>query len=80
MTATLHIHTTVQQDGELHLANLPFQQGQALEVAINVVGSVAPSKGLTAQQLLASNLVGLWAGRTDIVDSLSFARTLRGKG
>jgi hypothetical protein len=32
---------------------------------------------LTARDLLRSELVGLWADRDDIGDSLSFARTLR---
>jgi hypothetical protein len=32
---------------------------------------------LTARELLQSGLVGLWAGRDDIDDSLSYARQLR---
>lgn len=32
---------------------------------------------LTARELLESGLVGLWADREDINDSLSFARRLR---
>ena len=34
-------------------------------------------KELTARDLLQSELVGLWADRKDIGDSLSFARQLR---
>jgi hypothetical protein len=34
-------------------------------------------KNLTAHDLLQSELVGLWADRTDIGDSLSYARRLR---
>jgi len=34
-------------------------------------------KQLTARDLLRSGLVGLWADREDIKDSLSFARRLR---
>jgi len=35
------------------------------------------SQELTARDLLQSKLVGLWADRDDIGDSLSFARQLR---
>jgi hypothetical protein len=34
-------------------------------------------KNLTARDLLQSELVGLWADRSDIGDSLSYARQLR---
>jgi hypothetical protein len=39
----------------------------------------APSArpALTAEQLLASGLVGLWADRADLDDSAEFARQLR---
>jgi hypothetical protein len=40
----------------------------------------APATGthpLTASELLASGLVGLWSNRTDITDSREFARRLR---
>jgi hypothetical protein len=35
------------------------------------------SQTLTAHNLLESELVGLWADRSDIKDSLSYARQLR---
>ena len=37
----------------------------------------AHSRELTARELLQSDLVGLWADRTDIDDSLLYARQLR---
>jgi hypothetical protein len=43
-------------------------------------GSERPPSGsreLTARDLLQSDLLGLWADRDDIGDSLSFARQLR---
>ena len=40
-------------------------------------GAQARSRELTARELLGSELVGLWADRDDIGDSLSFARQLR---
>lgn len=39
--------------------------------------SPAHSQELTASDLLKSDLVGLWADRQDIDDSLEFARKLR---
>ena len=36
-------------------------------------------KILTADQLLKSNIVGMWADRDDIGDSVEFARTLRSR-
>ncbi len=36
-----------------------------------------PPKPLTARALLESGLVGLWQDRTDITDSVEFARQLR---
>ena len=38
---------------------------------------VSHQQALTARDLLQSGLVGLWADREDIDDSLSFARRLR---
>lgn len=37
----------------------------------------AGPRDLTARELLQSDLVGMWADREDIEDSLSFARQLR---
>lgn len=37
----------------------------------------ASQRSLTAQDLLQSDLVGMWADRQDIGDSLEYARTLR---
>jgi|GEM_PF-496694 replicative DNA helicase len=36
-------------------------------------------RGMTARQLATSEIVGLWADRTDIGDSVEFARQLREK-
>jgi len=39
--------------------------------------SAAPRRTLTAQELLQSDLVGMWADRQDVGDTLEFARDLR---
>ena len=77
MTNPIRISTTMQEDGELHLSNLPFRRGQTLELVIDIdmVSQLSPT--WTAHQLLESSLVGLWADRIDLVDSVSYARSLR---
>ena len=40
-------------------------------------GTQSLAQELTARDLLQSDLVGMWADRTDIDDSLRFARELR---
>ena len=74
----IRIYTTVEQDGEIHLSNLPLKRGQRVEMIV-LPETAAPAERppLTAGALLASGLIGLWEGREDIVDSLEFARRLR---
>jgi hypothetical protein len=74
----IRIYTTVEQDGEIHLANLPIKPGQRVEMIV-LPESAPPVERppLTAADLLASGLVGLWEGRDDIADSSTFARQLR---
>ncbi|MBK9713377.1 MAG: hypothetical protein IPO81_19040 [Kouleothrix sp.] len=74
----IRIYTIVEQDGEIHLANMPIKRGQRVEM---IVLTESPATGerppLTAAGLLSSGLVGLWEGREDIADSSAFARQLR---
>lgn len=74
----IRIHTTIDQDGEIHLDNLPLKRGQRVELIVlpETVESQL-DRSLTAAALLNSELVGLWADREDIGDSASFARHLR---
>ncbi len=70
------VQQTVRKSGELIIKDLPVQKGQQVEVLLLFT---PPSKRprLTAKQLLNSELVGLWKDRTDITDSLVYARQLR---
>lgn len=78
MTDTMHISTTITQDGEIHIANLPVRRGQTVELSVRFVQAQdAEATMLTAQQLLVSGLVGLWSDRKDIGDSVEHARQLR---
>jgi hypothetical protein len=65
----------VGSDGILHL-DLPVGVEEAnAEVQITV--EPANRRPMTANDLLQSGLIGIWEDRTDIGDSLEFARRLR---
>jgi hypothetical protein len=49
------------------------------EVVVVIVPEAAAEKGGTAGVLLRSPLFGLWKDRTDIGDSVEYARKLRAK-
>jgi hypothetical protein len=74
---TLRIFTTIEQDGELRLSNLPLKRGQRVELVVRTEGDAVDRPALTAERLLATKLVGLWADRDDLGDSAAFARQLR---
>jgi hypothetical protein len=77
MTEIIHRHATVEQDGEVHVANVPVKRGRHVEVTIRIASVEEAVSSLTAEQLLASDVVGMWKDRTDIGDSVDFARQLR---
>jgi hypothetical protein len=49
------------------------------EVVVVIVPEAVAEKGGTAGDLLRSSLFGLWKDRTDIGDSVEYARKLRAK-
>jgi hypothetical protein len=60
------------------LHRLPPNHWQAVLNFIEVLNSnCQATPAMTARQLLDSELIGLWEERTDIPDSLSYARRLR---
>lgn len=77
MTDIIHIQATIERDGEVHLSNLPVKRGQQVELSIRIAVAPEAAPGLTAGQLLASDLLGMWQDRTDIGDSVTYARQLR---
>jgi len=75
----IRIQQIVQEDGELHIPNVPVVKGQQVEVLL-LFRSVSPKlkrRHMTALDLLNSELIGLWKDRTDITDSSVYARQLR---
>ncbi len=74
----LRMHKLIERDGEIHLAGLPYKKGQRVDLIVLIeTPGIHTWPSLTAGQLLNSGLVGLWKDRTDIGDSVSFARYLR---
>jgi hypothetical protein len=70
---TIIVHGVITPDGHLQV-DLPSDLPPGpVEVEIRQSGIVGVSLG----ELLESGLVGLWADRTDIEDSIEFARKLR---
>jgi len=69
------VKSTVGADGMLHLdlAVGPESANQEVQVIIESIGQ----RTMTAEDLLGSGLVGLWAERSDLGDSGEFARHLR---
>lgn len=74
----LRKHTIVEEDGQVTIAGLPYKKGDQVEVIL-LKEQPRKKRGLTAAELLASPLIGMWADRQDITDSSEFARRLRRK-
>lgn len=75
----IHLDAVIQKDGEIKMKGLPYKKGERVEMIL-VVHSATRSKRqkLTARKLRMSGLIGLWKDRSDIGDSVAFARQLRG--
>jgi len=74
----VRLYKVVAKDGEISLTGLPFKKGQRLEMIVFSEPQDATAKpGLTARQLLNSELIGIWEDRDDIKDSSTYARYLR---
>jgi hypothetical protein len=73
----IRLQQTIEKDSEIHLSDLPVFQGQEVEVIVLISPLPEPNKTFTARQLLNSGLIGVWENRTDIKDSLTYARQLR---
>jgi hypothetical protein len=73
----IRLQQTIEKDSEIHLSDLPVFQGQEVEVIVLISPLPEPKKTFTARQLLNSGLIGVWENRTDIKNSLTYARQLR---
>jgi hypothetical protein len=72
----LRFRKTLEGDGELHLTGLPAKKGEEAEVIV-IFERAEPRREMNLGDLLKSDVVGMWADRTDIGDSVEYARELR---
>ncbi len=79
MITALRQKVKVERGGVINLRSRNLKAGTTAEVIVLVETDKIPEETMTAADLLKSGLVGLWADREDIGDSLEFARNLRSK-
>lgn len=72
----IRVEQIMLPNGELRLHNLPYTEGQRVEVIV-VPWPEFSLPRLTVGQFRRSGLIGLWKDRTDITDSSEYARQLR---
>lgn len=75
----IRLERTIEKTGELHLTDISVVEGQQVELLLlfPTADKASRKKPLTARQLLKSQIVGMWKNRTDIGDSVEYARQLR---
>lgn len=73
----IRLQQTIEEGSEIHLSDLSVFQGQEVEVIVLISPLSESKKTFTVRQLLDSGLIGVWENRTDIKDSLTYARQLR---
>ena len=84
---SIQMDTVVVKDGVINMkvTGLPFKKGQQVKVTFRPKGKSSRTKGKgqttypfsSAGRLRNSPLIGMWEDRTDIGDSVEFARKLR---
>lgn len=77
--AAMRLRKTVEKDGEILLTGLPLKKGEHVDITVEAESIRPFRRQMTAKDLLESGLVGMWADRDDIGDSVEFARQLREK-
>jgi hypothetical protein len=79
MVKTVNINTEVPANRELRITLPPDIPIGPVEIVL-VVSSAEPAKDGTLGDFAASEFFGMWRDRTDIIDSVQFARQLRSDG
>lgn len=72
----LRFKKKLENDGEIVLTGLPARKGEEAEVIV-IFERAEEMPVSTLGDLLNSGVVGLWKDRTDIGDSVEYARKLR---
>jgi len=69
----------IPADRQLHISVPEDVPPGPAEVVLVIAPAAPEERGMTAGDLLHSPLCGIWKDRTDLGDSLEFARSLRAK-
>jgi hypothetical protein len=77
MITALRQKVKIERGGVINLRSRNLKAGTIAEVIVLVEAERTSEKNMTAADLLKSGLVGMWAERKDISDSLEYARALR---
>ena len=79
MITAIRQKVTIGRGGLVSLRSRALKAGSTAEVIVLVEeeGQQTAKRPMTGEDWLKSELFGLWADRTDIGDSLEFARALR---
>ncbi len=64
-------------DGKAFIPDEPVDCPVDEPLMLHVDQGILPEKSITGAELAKSGLIGLWKHRTDIGDSLAYARRLR---
>jgi hypothetical protein len=76
MVKTITLNADIPASRQLHIT-LPADVPTGSAAITVMVSPNGPSTSATFDDLLNSEFFGMWSDRTDIVDSLEFARKLR---
>jgi hypothetical protein len=76
---TITSKVVIPTDRQLHISVPEDVPPGPAEIVLVIVPETTPQKGLTGGELLRSPLFGIWKDRTDIGDSVEYARKLRAK-
>jgi hypothetical protein len=79
MITAIRQKVVIGRGGAISLRSRALKAGSTVEVIVLVEpeGQQVVKKAMTAADLLKSDLVGMWADRKGIGDSLEFAHSLR---
>jgi len=75
--STHHTNTTVDAEGSIIVRDLPFEEGDEVEVFVVRRTTPTSDPSGTANALRSSPLAGLWTDRSDLPPSPEYARSLR---
>jgi len=76
---TITSKIVIPADRQLHISVPEDVPPGPAEIVLVIVSEATAGKGRTAGELLQSPLFGIWKDRTDVGDSVEYARALRAR-